>query len=144
MTVPAARACAEIIMATIAELVLVRMALHAGTREAHRVLFAIRCNIFHVTVADHPVPPVSEKIHVVFSHIFRGLHTLLLATRREFQFGCALCAPGEPTVPDWQGGESKKNYDNSCYQLFVIHNSPTGILFSNPYHRRDLIFICFP
>jgi hypothetical protein len=115
-------------MATVAELVFVRMALQTGLRETHRVLLAVRRDIFQVTIPHHPIPPLDKKIHVVLPHVLCRFHTLLLSSRRELQLGRALCAPVKPTVPDRQGSNSEKNYDDSGYKTFVIQCSLRSLL----------------
>ena len=77
MAIPAIGFHRHIIVAFVAEFLLVRMAVHAAVLQAHIELFAARiADVLPVIVAHHRIPPVVQKLHVFGPHELLGLHAL--------------------------------------------------------------------
>jgi hypothetical protein len=52
-------------MTLVAELLFIRMALHAGVLKADLILVAVRTDIDPVPVTDHLVAPIVQKLHML-------------------------------------------------------------------------------
>src|SRR3990172_2445260 len=78
MAVPAERLYGQVIMAFIAELLLVRMAFHAVVLKAHgKMLSAGGAFVLPLIVTHHGIPPVVQELHVLGPHVRLGLDAFL-------------------------------------------------------------------
>src|SRR5512139_1725647 len=80
MAIPAERLDRQVVVALVAELLLVRVALHAAVLQAHVPALPVRRALVPaVVVADDGVAPLVQDLHMLGPHELPGLDALFLA-----------------------------------------------------------------
>ena len=95
MATPAIRLNSHIVVAFVAEFLLVRMAVHAGILKTHINALSGLIDIDPVAVPDNRIPPAIEQLHMLCPHEILGLDTLLdlhLINNRGIDTRLRLCA----------------------------------------------------
>lgn len=132
MAIPAVGMNRCVSMTFVTELFFAGMAFHAVQHQALRILLALDCQGFTLSVTEHFVSPDVEQFHVLrpdfSSRQYTGFSVL-----RQFKFRYR--PGGAAVVPDGYRDEQDKNDQSRDYFTAIIHRSsslPAGLLNQGP------------
>ena len=108
MAVPAVRVHPHVIMAPVAEFILVGMTAQARIRETHLVLGSSCIDIDTFTIPHDPVTPVVEQVHMVPGHVVQ-CRNATVSGRRFLQLGDVARFSLGDIVPERKGYQRQKN-----------------------------------
>src|SRR4030067_1142808 len=124
MATPAIRRNSHIVVAFVAEFLLVRMAVHAGIFKTHINALSGLIYVYPVTVPYNRIPPAIKQLHMLCPHEILGLDTLLdlhLINNRGIDTLLRLCA-GLPHIAEEREGRKQYKNNQSCNNFSaVIH-----------------------
>src|SRR5512143_1029971 len=122
MAGPTVRCYRHIVVAFVAEFLLVRMAVHAGILKTHIYALSGTIYINPVSVTDDRIPPVIQQLHMLRPHKILGLNTLLdlhLVDDRGVYARFRLCT-GLSDIVDERKGHKRYKYKKSGNDLTAV------------------------